>query len=760
MVVEIMSKGSEKQMEIERFVDQLSIPDLYLKDTAHKTHQQMHQINQCSDTVVEVDHFPRKKQENFENSQLRNHDGKSDITIDVTEKYRLIALNTSDLIAFTTFDTNPVYTFVSPSHRKILGYNESDMLGRSGLDFIHEDDAQHLIEILLSYLEAKVNGTFTPEMLTTAKDIDFRFRDKVGQWHFLHSTVNIVKNELLFISKDVTEQKKAQDALIESEKKYRTLYTNSRDGFAAIDLSGTITEWNPAFLSMLGYSADEIRHLTYKDITPIKWHDFEQKILDGQVTRRGYSDLYEKEYIRKNGTIFPIEIQTYAIHDSNQLCGFWAFIRDMTSRKKMDAEQKENQDRIKAIVNNAPIGIAVSDRTGHFISANDMFCKILGYNESELQKLTFRDITHIDDLNESNKKIDDLSTGKISHFTQEKHYIKKDKSIIVGKVIVTIMRNQEGAPTLYIAELEDITDRKRMDEALKKSEEKFVKAFRSSPVAIAVTSISDGRFLEVNKSLEKLIGYTRDELLTNTTIGLNIWVDPNDRKNLFKELNQTGSVYDHDYRFRSKNGMEILTRYSGEVIDFSGEKSVLSVLIDITEYNKAHELLQESEERYRSIVENTQDIILLTNPDSRIGYISPSCLTVLGYRQEELIGKIPDIFYPDDTEKVQAALSKALQGFSGTNIEYRIVTKNKTVRWISHSWSPILSKTHELRYIVSIIRDINDTKLTEQNLKMKIEELEKYKSVTVNREIKMVQLKKEINELCKQLHLNPKYPDS
>jgi len=744
-----MGKESEVQRDVEFVVDQLLLRKVTGNDTVSHSYSK---TEQPSSIALEFQSDPQeKKKENaFTDRTLQNQQN-SHFTTDLTEKYRLIALNTSDLIAFTTFDMNPTFTFVSPSHKKILGYTETDLLGQPGLNFIHEDDAEDIMSILLTYLEAKMNNALTPDMLTTAKNIDFRFRDKTGQWHFLQSTVDIVKNELLFISKDITEHKKSQEALVESERKYRTLYDNLRDGIAAVDLNGKITECNAVFLDMLGYLLDEIRELTYEDITPMKWHNLENKMLNEQVKKRGYSDLYEKEYIRKNGTVFPVELQTYAVNDSqNKHCGYWAFVRDITIRKKMDLEQKENQERIRAIVMNAPIGIAVSSPNAQFISANDAFCKILGYSESELQTMSFKDITHADDLKESKRMMEDLNAGRISSFCQEKRYIKKDKSVIVGKVIVSMIRGQQNSPSLNIAQLEDITSRKQMDEALKKSEEKFVKAFNSSPVAICITRISDGRFIEVNESFEKLSGYSRTELMIASSIELNLWVDFDDRKQVVEQIKRTGSVHDTEYRFRDKKGNGLFIRYSGEIIDFNGELCCLSVLVDATERKKMEESLRVSEEKYRSIVENTQDIIMLTNPSGQVEYISPACFDVLGYRPEEITEKPQDIFHPDDIEKIQNVLSLAVQGKIRSNMEYRVITKNGEIRWVSHSWSPILSENNLLKYIVSIIRNITESKLTEQKLKVKIDELERYKNVTVNREVKMIDLKKE-NTLLKDM---------
>lgn len=747
-----MKKEFKKLKEIEKNVDCLKIKNLTADSPVVCSSYQMDKpSNQISEILFGVHSDPndQKKKDSYTVRDI-NDQQKSDFTSDLNEKYQLIALNTSDLIAFTTFDMNPTFTFVSPSHKKILGYTEEDMLGKSGLDFIHEDDIEQLLELLIRYIDAKMNNASNTEIFSTTQNIDFRFRDKSGQWHVLRSTVDIVKNELLFISKDITDYKKSQESLIASEKKYRNLYDNLRDGFAAVNLTGKITECNTAFANMLGYSVVELRDLTYNDITPVKWHEFESRILNEQVKIRGYSDLYEKEYIHKNGTIFPIEIQTYTLNDDRDgLCGFWAFVRDISIRKKMDFEQKKNQEQIKAIVLNAPIGIATCSANKYFINANEAFCKILGYTESELQKMTIEDITHVDDLKESNQYIKDLYDGKISYFSLEKRYIKKDKSEIFGKVIVSTIRDQQGVPSIFIAELEDITNRKRMDQALKKSEEKFMKAFKSSPVAIALTRMSDGRFLEVNKSVEKLIGYTRDELLSGTTVGLNIWADSNDREYLFNELKRVGSVFDHEFRFRAKNGSIIVTRYSAEVVNFGDEQAILSVCIDITDYKKSNELLRESEEKYRSIVENTRDVIMLTNPAGHVDYISPACLDVLGTPAEDIVGKIPEIFHHEDVERVHSALAKALEGVPGTNLEYRVLTKDGSLRWVSHSWAPVLDQDKKLKYIVSVVRNITDTKVIERDLKIKIEELERYKNITVNREMKMIQLKKE-NQMLKE----------
>ena len=196
-----MNKESEILKKIEKNVDCLKIKNMTADSpVSHIPCQLEKESSRISEMLFGVHSDPdEQKKEDIYAVQHSNNEQKSDVTSDLTEKYQLIVLNTSDLIAFTTFDMNPTFTFVSPSHKKILGYTKEDMLGKSGLDFIHKDDVEQLLELLTQYIDTKMSNESNKEMLKTAQNIDFRFRDKSGQWHVLRSTVDIVKNELLFI---------------------------------------------------------------------------------------------------------------------------------------------------------------------------------------------------------------------------------------------------------------------------------------------------------------------------------------------------------------------------------------------------------------------------------------------------------------------------------------------------------------------------------------------------------------------------------
>ncbi len=143
------------------------------------------------------------------------------------------------------------------------------------------------------------------------------------------------------VALDVTERKRAEDKLRESEKKYRSLHDSMIDGFVSVTLDGRILECNATYREMLGYSESELAGLTYFDLTPEAWHAYEAQIVESQILKRGYSDIYEKEYHRKDGSVFPVELHTVLIRgEDGQPIHMWAIVRDISRRKKAEEEKQ------------------------------------------------------------------------------------------------------------------------------------------------------------------------------------------------------------------------------------------------------------------------------------------------------------------------------------------------------------------------------------------------------------------------------------
>jgi PAS domain S-box-containing protein len=264
------------------------------------------------------------------------------------EQYRTLINNMQDVVFRANL--NGTITFTSPSAVQILGCSSmEEIIGmRIGSDFyVDPREAQRHLEILqehgkLTRQEITLKRRDNGEPVIVSANTQF-FHDEAG---------NILGIEGVY--RDITEHKHAEEALQKSEAKYRLLHSSMRDAFARVDLDGTIRECNDAYVEMLGYMPEELEKITYKDITPEKWHAVEAEILEKQVYPRGYSDIYEKEYRRKDGTIFPIELRAFLLRDdSGNPIGIWAIIHDITERKQAEKDREnlilELQQALKKI---------------------------------------------------------------------------------------------------------------------------------------------------------------------------------------------------------------------------------------------------------------------------------------------------------------------------------------------------------------------------------------------------------------------------
>ncbi|KAB0666813.1 PAS domain S-box protein [Oryzomonas japonica] len=158
----------------------------------------------------------------------------------------------------------------------------------------------------------------------------------------------VITGALLYqlISRYLLESRQLKEVIKNRDMLFSLLYEGMMDAFASVDMTGRILQYNEVFRTMLGYEAEELRSKTYEELTPEKWHSLERKIIDEQVIPRGYSDIYEKEYRRKDGTIFPIELRAQLVRDDQgNPFAMWAIIHDITERKRVQdtLSQKSRQ---------------------------------------------------------------------------------------------------------------------------------------------------------------------------------------------------------------------------------------------------------------------------------------------------------------------------------------------------------------------------------------------------------------------------------
>ena len=159
--------------------------------------------------------------------------------------------------------------------------------------------------------------------------------------------VRKLEQKMLQLEKETAVLRETQDALRKSETKYRVLHESMMEGFVMVDMQGNIRECNEAYCTMLGYTVEEIAKLTYHDLTPENWYAKEREIVDTQILLNGFSDVYEKEYRRRDGSTFPVELRTFLIrNEQGEGEGMWAIVRDLTERKRIERLQKDLENQL------------------------------------------------------------------------------------------------------------------------------------------------------------------------------------------------------------------------------------------------------------------------------------------------------------------------------------------------------------------------------------------------------------------------------
>lgn len=265
----------------------------------------------------------------------------------------------------------------------------------------------------------------------------------------------------------------------------------------------------------------------------------------------------------------------------------------------------------------------------------------------------------------------------------------------------------------------DISQLKLAEEELIKSEEKFRKAFVTSPDSININRFDDGLYVSINKGFTKIMGYTEQDVIGKTSIELNIWKDPNDRKRLIEGLEAKGEVENLEATFVSKNGEILYGMMSAAIIDLSGVQHILSITRDITDKKLAALALQDSENRYRELIELAVDGILLGSSDGIVTAANTCILKLTERESGQLIGKhISCLFDPEEISKVPLRFDLLKRG-EVVLFERHILRPDGTKVPVEMHTKMMPDGSYQ-----SIIHDISGRKKAEEAMKAAMEKAE------------------------------------
>ncbi|HNX96437.1 MAG TPA: PAS domain S-box protein [Candidatus Aminicenantes bacterium] len=267
-----------------------------------------------------------------------------------------------------------------------------------------------------------------------------------------------------------------------------------------------------------------------------------------------------------------------------------------------------------------------------------------------------------------------------------------------------------------VAVVEDISERRKAEEALRRSEEKFAKAFHSSPATMCISRNQDGLFFEVNEAFEALSGYSRAEAIGQTSLGLDLWVNPQDRTDVLDALRSEGIVRDREVQFRSRSGQPLVCRYSAETITLGGAPCVLSTVIDITERKWAEDALRREKAFSDAVLDSVPGLIYLFDERGILVGCNKKTEETTGYSVEEIGSKhIMDWLAEagNDLEPIQAAFARVVrEGYADG--EVRIFSREGPRILFANGVRLVIDQKE---YIVGIGTDITERKRAEEELR-------------------------------------------
>ena len=653
----------------------------------------------------------------FENHVYPSPDGLTIYFRDISEKkleeeslrmanQRLTKHLSNTPLAVIEWDKNLIVQKWSAAAEKIFGWNEIEVVGKHFDEFnlVYEEDAAAV-------------GKIVNELMTAAVDqnkILNRNRTKDGKIIYCHWFNSVLKDEsgsttsIMSLIKDETENTIAQQQIIKESKLLNDIIDGIPGVFAIRD-EHKLLRWNKQLEIISGYSAAEL-----KSINPIDtfYTEEDKKTVKERIAKAfntGESEL-EVSFLTKSGNKIPFYFKGQAIQYDGKKCMFSIGI-DITERKRVEAEIKKNELLFQAMVENSESIIVLTDKNFKAFYRSPSTKKITGWTNEESDEIGSYELTHPDDREKVKKFMESVlkNPGKLSPLSIRGKNKNGGYVELEGTAINLLNDNNIKA---IVTNLHDVTERKMIEEKIIKSEAKYRRVVENIHESLIIED-NDGKLIYANSEFTKIFGFTPEEF---NNLSLKDYTSKESYNEIAERHNNriNGIPVDEEFVYKGlrKDGKEIWIEARVSSLYENGKiVGTQSLERDITARKLAEEKLKKSEERYRSLIEQASDAIMLTDYNGNFIDVNESLCLMFGYTKAELVGmNISSLIEPEQLIIRPIAFEKLKEGFHVFN-ERRMMHKNGTIINVEANVKGVNDNM-----VLAIARDITDRKIAEEKI--------------------------------------------
>jgi len=639
-------------------------------------------------------------------------------------RYRAVVESQTELIS--RFLPDGTQVFANEAFCRYYNKKSTDLIGKHFFSNIQQEDKYLLEEHFRNLTPENPVGSIEHRVVLESGEV--RWQQWVDRAIFSGDNALI---EYQSVGRDTTDRKRAEEGLRDSENKFKVLSEQSPIGIYIL-LDGRFMYVNPRFAEIFGYTVEEISAgMSLLQII----HPEDRDCVGKKLSERGIGSngVYEFKGARKDGRIITAEVHgsVTTIGGARVIVGT---ILDISERKQIEIALKEKVNYVQALMDAIPAPVFYRDTHGIYHDCNRAFEELTGRSREEIIGREIHDFfprEYADVYKEKDELI--IENPHVQRY--EFAITDRDGKRLDVLFSKTALFAAGGAVAGIVGVIVDISERKQMEIALKEKVN-YVQALMDAIPAPVFYRDTHGIYHDCNRAFEELTGRSREEI-----IGREIHdFFPREYADVYKEKDgliiENPHVQRYEFAITDRDGKRFDVLFSKTALFAAGGAvaGIVGAIMDIGERKRMEQALRENEMKYRTLADFTYDWEAWLGPDGNYFYVSPSCERITGYPAEDFMDN-PflriHIAHPDDREAVEQHYCDSLHDNEGvSHIDYRIITKQGEIRWISHYCQPAFSEDGIYMGRRENKRDITERKRVEEALKRANEKLNLLSNIT------------------------------